>query len=222
MGWAIALALTLPIAPAFGLSAAGHRQQGLLYRQQSQYAAAIAAFQKSVELEPENISGQVLLGWTQHLAKQPAAAATTLETALALNPFHVETANALGIVYLVGNQLTAAVMTHSWATVLKPDNEISYYNLSLAWQRLGQYDWAIAAANAAAQLEPNNPHPLVAAAIAHWGNGDQAQAQRTYRQAQRLNPGFADPVFLQEDLTAAAFSQTQVQIVQAIGQRLPE
>lgn len=220
-GWGLAIALALVPTSAGATSvgatsAASYRQQGLSYRQQSQYGAAIAAFQKSVDLDPENLQGHVLLGWTQHLAKQPTAAATTLQTALSLNPFHVETANALGIVELVGGDLAAAVMTHAWATVLKPDNEISYYNLSLAFHRLGQYDWAIACAQAAGRLEPSNPHPLVAAAIAHWGNGEDSLAQQAYRQAQALNPGFADPTFLQEDLTYAAFSPEQVEIVRAI------
>jgi Flp pilus assembly protein TadD len=216
MARGMAIALSLLPTSAGATSAADYRQEGLSDRQQSRYGEAIAAFQKSVALEPENLQGYVLLGWTQHLAKQPAQAAATLQKAVALNPFQVEAANALGIVYLVAGDLAAAAITHGWATVLKPDNEISYYNLSLAFQRLGQYDWAIACAQSAARLEPSNPHPLVAAAIAQWSNGDLSSAQQTYRQAQALNPGFADPTFLQEDLTYAAFSPRQVEIVWAI------
>ena len=48
---------------------------------------------------------------------------------------------------------------------LKPDNEIAFYNLSLALHQLEIYPLAITTANRAAKLEPNNPHPLVAAAI---------------------------------------------------------
>jgi Flp pilus assembly protein TadD len=202
--------------PALGLSAADYRQLGLGHRQQGRYPEAIAAFQQAVALDPTHPSSHVLLGWTQHLAKQPTQAAATLQSALQLNPFQVETANALGIVYLVGGDLLAAVTTHGWATLLKPQNEISYYNLSLAFHRLGQQDWAIAAAQAAAQLEPQNPHPLIAQAIAQWSNGDATLAQQAYRQAQALNPGFADPGFLQEDLTYAAFTPEQIQLVQAI------
>ncbi len=212
----LAMVASAATAQSAAPSAGEYRQLGLGYRQQGRYEDAIAAFQKSVALEPHNVSAQVLLGWTQHLAKQPLAAAQTLQTALSLNPFNVETSNALGIVHLVGGDLAAAVLTHSWATLLKPDNEISYYNLSLAWQRLGQYDFAIATAQVAAQLEPSNPHPLLALAMAQWGNGDRTVAHQSYRQALSLNPGLTDATFLQEDLIQAAFSLEQVRTVRAI------
>lgn len=195
--------------PGLAQSAADYRQQGLNLRDQERYPEAIAALQKSVELEPNNLSGRVLLGWTQHKAGQQEEATATLVAALTLNPFEVPTLNALGIVYLVEGKLSNAIATHSWAALLKPNNEIAYYNLSLAFERIQQYDWAIAAAQAAAKLEPDNPHPPVAAAIAHWGNGDINQAQAMFRQAIGLDSRYNDPGFLTY-LDEAGFSQDQI------------
>ncbi|WP_421655937.1 tetratricopeptide repeat protein [Leptothermofonsia sp. ETS-13] len=200
-------------------SAQEYRQMGLEYRNQERYPEAIAAFQKAVELEPDNLSGRVLLGWTQHRAGQTMEAADTLLQTFYLNPFDVPTLNALGIVYLVGGQLDSAVAAHGWAAILKPNNEIAYYNLSLAFERLKQYDWAVAAAREAAKLEPENPHPPVAEAIAHWGNGDHVIAQKSYQQAIELDLRYRDSTFLNY-LNEAGFSPEQIQTSQQILQSL--
>jgi Flp pilus assembly protein TadD len=213
------LAIGLFAQPGVAVSPEQYRQQGLNYRQQERYLEAIVALKKAVELDPQNISGRVLLGWTQHRAGQQAPAAQTLSETFSLNPFDVPNLNALGIVHLVSGELAAAVATHSWAAMLKPNNEIAYYNLSLAFQRLGQYDWAIAAAKSAAKLEPNNPHPLVAQAIAHWGNREQALSHQAYRQAMSLDARYTDANFLAY-LNEAGFSTEQIQLSRRVLQSL--
>jgi len=211
---------SLSALPAFAASAETYRQQGLSYREQERYPEAIAALKQAVSLEPQNLSGKVLLGWTQHKAKQNGAAADTLLQALQLNPFNVQTLNALGIVYLVEGRLTAAIAAHSWAGILQPTNEIPSYNLSLAFERIKQYNWAIATAKTAARLEPSNPHPFVALAIAHWGNSEKNQAQQAYRQALNVDPRYGDASFLNY-LDEAGFSQDQIgrskQVLQTVG-----
>jgi Flp pilus assembly protein TadD len=209
MGWFAA-------PPAWATSAGEYRQQGLAYRQQERFPEAIASLQKAVELEPQNVSGRVLLGWTLHLAGQEMEAANALLMAFYLNPQDVPTLNALGIVYLVSGDLTAAAITHAWAAALQPDNEIAYYNLSLTYQRMQQHDWAIATATRAAELEPTNPHPLVALAIAHWSKGEQPAAKQTYQQALSLDGRFGDRPFLDLDLKRAAFSPEQIQLAKQV------
>jgi Flp pilus assembly protein TadD len=204
-------------APSSATSAAEYRQMGLAYRQQDRYTEAIAAFQKAVELEPEDVDGHVLLGWTLHRAGQHTAAAATLSQTLQQNPFYVPTLNALGIVYLVQGELTQAAISHSWAALLKPTNEIAYYNLSLALQRLQYFDWAITTAQEAAKLEPDNPHPLVALAIAHWSRGDRSAAQQAYQQAMTIDPRYSDAIFLQY-LNEAGFSAEQIWLSQQVQQ----
>jgi Flp pilus assembly protein TadD len=191
------------------------RQQGLAYRQQERYAEAIATLQQAVKLAPNNLSGWVMLGWTHHKAEQPKQAANVLLQAGYHDPSHVPAFNALGIVYLVGGDLPAAITTHSWAALLKPDNEIAYYNLSLAQQRSQEYEWAAITAQLAAQLEPDNPHPLVALAIADWSNGNQTLAINSYRQAINLDPRYADADFLNY-LDEAGFTTQQIQAAKRV------
>jgi Flp pilus assembly protein TadD len=210
----LTFALGTPLAIAAN-KAGDYRQLGLLYRQQGRYPQAIEAMQKSVELEPENLMGRVNLGWTLHLAGHEQEAAKSLWQAIYQKPMFVPAYNALGIVYLVDSNLTAAVLVHTWAAILKPDNEIAYFNLSLALHRLQIYNLAITTANRAAILEPNNPHPLVASAIAYWDSGNKDTAKKVYAKAINLDYRYSDKAFLSH-LKQAAFNQEQIQKTEQI------
>lgn len=206
----------LGFEPVFAAnSASEYRSIGLSYRHSERYDDAIAAFKKSVELEPQNASGRVLLGWTQHLAGQEKAATESLLPVIYKDPQYVPALNALGIVYLVNGDVTAAVATHAWAAMIEPNNEIAYYNLSLSLHQLKLYSLALLAAIKAAKLEPSNPHPLVAKAMAYWNLGDRPAAKLTYRQASNLDPRYRNAIFL-EHLQKAAFSQSQIAIVKQV------
>ncbi|MEA5617007.1 tetratricopeptide repeat protein [Cronbergia sp. UHCC 0137] len=200
-------------------TAGEYRILGLSYRQQGRYSQAIAAMQKSVELEPDNIQGRVNLGWTLHLANKEKEAAISLWQAIVKKPLFVPAYNALGIVYLVEGNLPSAVIVHTWAAILKPDNEIAYYNLSLALHRLKIYNLAITCANRAVALEPRNPHPLVARAIAHWDLGEKPTAKQVYTKAINLDSRYRDRSFLSH-LKQAAFSSSQIHTVEILLQNL--
>ncbi|MFQ4135985.1 tetratricopeptide repeat protein [Nodosilinea sp. PGN35] len=190
-------------------AAGRYRQEGLAFRQQGDLARAIATLKIAAALDPHNPEGQVLLGWTQHLAGFAAPATAALQAALSHSPEHVPALNALGIVYLVDGQLEAAVATHTRAAELQPDNEIAYYNLSLAYERLGQTEQAIAAAQTATELEPGNPHPWVALALAHWSAADSPQATANYRRALSLDGRYTRRDYL-DHLEQAGFSPEQI------------
>lgn len=220
MNWVIDRSLTVALlllsasgigTKAWAQSAVEYRELGLRYREQGRFDEAIASLEQATALEPDNPTGLVMLGWTLHLAEQEQAAAAVLQQALAVEPAHVPALNALGIVYLVNDDLLAAAITHAWAAWLAPDNEIAYYNLSLALQGMGQAEWAIAAAQRAVQLEPDNPHPQVALAIAHWSNEDLAAAQQAYQQAIELDGRYRSDAHLPR-LKRAGFSPKQIEL----------
>jgi tetratricopeptide (TPR) repeat protein len=185
------------------------RQLGLRYRQQGRYADAIISLEKATSMEPENLSGQVLLGWTLHLAGREASAMKVLEQVLEKDGNYIPALNSLGIVYLVSGDLDKAVTTHERAKEIKANNEIAYYNLTLAYQRLKKYDLAIARGKQATILEPTNPHPWVALALVYWGQGMKTQARQTYNQAVRLDSRYGQSKFL-INLKQAGFSQEQI------------
>jgi tetratricopeptide (TPR) repeat protein len=192
-----------------------YRQLGLTYRKQERLDEAIAALQRSVTLDPNNLDGRIILGWTQHLAKKHDEAASSLWDAIYLSPTSLQAFNAIGIVYLVRGDLPQSVVLHSWAAILKDNNEIAHYNLSLAYQRLKQYDLAIAYAQKAIELEPTNPHPFVALAIARWSSGDLANAKKIFREAINVDSRYRSPEFL-NFLNEAGFSNDQIQIAKQV------
>jgi Flp pilus assembly protein TadD len=68
---------------------------------------------------------------------------------------------------------------------------------------------AVTTANRAAILEPNNPHPLVASAIAYWDSGDKDTAKKVYTKAINLDSRYNNKTFLNH-LKQAAFNQEQI------------
>ncbi|MDX1976218.1 MAG: tetratricopeptide repeat protein [Pseudanabaenaceae cyanobacterium bins.68] len=226
MGWRLSWGLICLIifvqgnAYALSNSAATYRQQGLDYRSQGDFDQAITALEQAVQLEPQHLSGLVLLGWTQHLAGKGTQAAQTLWQALFQQPAFPETANALGIVYLVRGELNAAILVHEWAKLLKPNNEIAHYNLSLSYQLIGQIPLAIAHGKIAAQLEPQNPHPLISLAVSHWQDQNRVAAIAAYQTAINLDSRYGQREFLNQ-LTQAGFNSSQIAIAQMISDLKP-
>ena len=107
------------ISPEDRRAADEYRQLGLTYRKQERLDDAIAALQKAVMLDPKNLDGRIILGWTEHLAKKDKAAAASLWEAIYISPTSLQAFNAIGIVYLVRGELPQAVVLHSWAAMLK-------------------------------------------------------------------------------------------------------
>ena len=206
---------TKPSSSVDRRAAEEYRQLGLSYRKQERFDEAIAALQKSVSLDPQNIDGRIILGWTQHLAKKDEAAAASLWEAIYRSPTSLQAFNAIGIVYLVRGDLPQSVILHSWASILKTDNEIAHYNLSLAYQRLQQYDLAIAYAQKAIELEPSNPHPFVALAIAQWTSGDRSGAKKIFRDVIGVDARYRNPDFL-NFLNEAGFNTDQIQTAKQV------
>lgn len=208
------------VAPEEIAAAAQKRLQGLEARGRGDRTGAIAAFEAAVNLDPTNLNGLVLLGWTLHLDGRGDRAIAVLKEALTLDADHIPALNALGIAYLVTGNLDAAVAAHTRAADLDSQNEIAFYNLSLAYERLQQFDRAIAMATRATELEPGNPHPWVALALAHWSAGDIPQAQQQYRQAIALDGRYRTPAYLNH-LAEAGFAPDQIDRTRSLLATLP-
>jgi tetratricopeptide (TPR) repeat protein len=218
MGRYFALLVFLLLAVPALASVAELRQRGLALREEQRWQEAIEVLERSVALAPHDVTGYIILGWTQHLAKHPHAT-HTLWQALKLNAWSVEAANALGIVYLVKGEVQTAILVHTWAALLQPHNEIAHYNLCLAYHRSGLWDWAIAHGERAMELEPLNPHPIVAVALVHWSSGNPDKALELYEKAIDLDSAYQTDAHL-DHLLEAGFSREQVQETNEIRRRL--
>ena len=207
-------------SPSQKAESSQQRAAGLSYRDQARYEDAITAFKASVRLDPTNLSGRVGLGWTQHLAGKEESATESLLRTVYRDPLYVPALNALGIVLLKRDYVEDAAAVHAWAASISSDNEVAYYNLSLEHHLLNQYDWAVAEARKAAQLEPYNPHPLIALAINQGAKGDDAAAAASGRSALQLDGRYRDPHFI-GDLAIAGFHPSQIRAAQKIFAKIP-
>lgn len=203
--------------PTIATTASEYRQRGLALRDQGNYTGAIEPLEKAVQQEPQNLEGRVLLGWTLYKAGQSDRATEELTTVIRSNPFSVTSWNALGIVDLVSGNVQSAIGCHLWAAMLNPQNEIAHYNLSLAYDRLQSSDLAIIHAQKATQLEPENPHPWLALAIAQQQAKHLSEAKQSYQKALQLNPVLGDRAFQILDLQEAGFNPEQIDRVTQLG-----
>lgn len=214
---AIAESPTHPFIPTASdrKTAEMYRQSGLKSRQQGNYTKAIQLFEKAAKLDPSNLSGRILWGWTLHLAEKETEAKDVLQQILVEDSNNIRALNALGIVHLVSGNLNDAVKAHQQAVSLNPKNEIAHYNLALAYQRLKEYEPALIHAKEATQLEPNNPHTWVAIALVYWDKGDKSQAKTMYKRAINLDPRYRQSSFLSH-LKLAGLSEDQIQLTTEI------
>uniref|UniRef100_B8HU88 Tetratricopeptide TPR_2 repeat protein n=1 Tax=Cyanothece sp. (strain PCC 7425 / ATCC 29141) TaxID=395961 RepID=B8HU88_CYAP4 len=190
-------------------------EKGKKAQEKGQHQEAIKAFQRSVKLNPDNLSGYQLLSEAQFQAGEQEAAIATLQTALKRKPNDIAMLNTLGMAYLSSDRLTEAERILSQVTDLQPSNKTAYFSLSLVQQRLRQFERAIENAQRAAKLEPENPHPLVVLAVTQWDMGDQTKAVQTYKQVLKKAPQYGNQTYLIY-LKPEGFNADQIQVVEAV------
>jgi Flp pilus assembly protein TadD len=182
------------------------------------YGQTLAVREHNCNLQlrnPTRLSACVNLGWYLHLQGQNQRAIEILTQVTQLAPTDEKAFNALGVIYLFTADYPKAVATNRAALQIQPNNEIAHYNLSLALWELSQFVEASLHAQEATRLEPTNPHPWVALAIAEFRLGHQPEAQRAYRRAIGLDRRYRKSAYLTK-LSSADFSPRQITAAQTI------
>ncbi len=185
---------------------------------QPAYGQTLAVREHNCNLQlrnPVRLSACVNLGWYLHLQGQNQRAIDILSQVTRRAPKDEKAFNALGVIYLFTADYPKAVAINRTALQIQPNNEIAHYNLSLALWELGQFAEAQTHAQDAARLEPTNPHPWIALAIAEFRLDHLSAAQSAYRQAFKLNQRYRKSAYL-EKLGTADFSPRQIAVAQTI------
>jgi arylsulfatase A-like enzyme/Flp pilus assembly protein TadD len=116
-------------------------------------AAALAAYQKAIAIQPNFSPGQRETGLALFQQKDYAGAAIHLEKALALGLEDARLHNFLGICYSQTGRMSKAVREHQRAIELDPKLAEAHLNLALAYQRTGKPSQARAEYEIACKLE---------------------------------------------------------------------
>jgi tetratricopeptide (TPR) repeat protein len=107
---------------------------GHVYRQRSEPAKAIAAFEQVLAVKPDDVPALVWLGELQLASGKPDAAERPLRRALDLQPRHARAAAALGRAALARRDYASATKYLEQALALEPGASALHYPLSLAYR----------------------------------------------------------------------------------------
>jgi protein O-GlcNAc transferase len=166
---------------------------------QAQDKDALPAFQKVVDLMPNDAEAHYNLGVILKSSGQPAAAVTSYRRAIKLKPDYAEAHSNLGNTLKDLGRLDAAITHYRRALKIQPNSADTHNNLGTALKDLStlnknpaQLDAALASYRQAVALKPDF-------ALAHYnlGNAQKEQGQlddavSSYRRAIQINPDFTD------------------------------
>ena len=161
---------------------------GDLLRAQEDYQGAIAAYDRALELAPEDER----LGWFLHYSRGIAlersgegeAAEKDFRAALALNPEQPQVLNYLGYSLVEQNRnLDEALDMIERAVAASPDSGYIVDSLGWAFYRLGRYEEAVDQMERAVELMAVDPVVNDHLGDVYWAVGRQREAEFQWRRA---------------------------------------
>jgi tetratricopeptide (TPR) repeat protein len=159
-------------------------------KERGRQAEALTAYDRAIELDPENVIAWGNKGWTLNELGQHTDALAACERATDLQPNEALAWNLKGLPLNDLGRHTEALAAYDRAIGLKPNNAIFWNNKGHVLNNLGQHAEALAAYDRAISLKPNE-------ALA-WHNkgwtlnelGRPAEALAAYNRAIELKPDF--------------------------------
>jgi serine/threonine protein kinase/tetratricopeptide (TPR) repeat protein len=158
--------------------------------------AAIAAFERSVELDPTSGLAHVWLAWPTWPARE-AAAIAAVRRAQALDPVNAYVHCIAGAVYALYDRAEEGVMEFERAFEIDPNSLVGLYFAGGVYSQLGRHDDALRAFAHAVDLTDRAAFYVSyeAWALARAGRTDQARASLAELEA-RAASEYVQPLFL--------------------------
>lgn len=148
--------------------------------------AALAAYRRAVQLNPENPEAYERLGWAEYSLARDAEALIHFEQALTLEPDRPMSAHGAGVAAYQLRQYRRAADHLEAAATLNPDNAAVFEYLGLSEYRLGDYASALDHLSVALQLNPESGSIHYYLARTQTQLGESALAVEHLNQAERL------------------------------------
>ena len=165
---------------------------GAVLFQEGNVDEAVAEFQKTLQINPDDAKAYVNLGLALCRKGNVDEGITQYQKALQIDPDSVEAYVNLGNALLKKGEVDAAIAQYQQTLRINPDYADAYNDLGFALCQKGNVDEAITQYRQALQINPNlaQIHDNLGNALAKEGEVDAAIAQ--YRQALQLNPDYAE------------------------------
>ena len=168
-----------------------HNSLGLVLADHGQIDAAIAHYQKAVEIKPDFAWAHTNLGTALAVRGQVDAATAHFRKAVEIKPDFAEAHTSLGIALAVRGQVDAAIAHFRKALEIKPDFAEAHAGLGNILAVRGQIDEAITHYQKALEIRPDDAAAHYNLSIALEGRGQVDAAIAHYKKALEIRPDFA-------------------------------
>jgi tetratricopeptide (TPR) repeat protein len=160
--------------------------QGIVFAEQGNHQDAIDAYNRAIELDPNNVAAHIRQGDAYNALGNTENAIAAFTRAIEISPTDWAYANR-GTTYTGLEQYELAQADFDRAIELAPDNPYNYFVLGENYSRQEQYEEAIVAYTQAINLEPNFAHFYHGRGYAYNGLGQYEQSVVDFRQAIALD-----------------------------------
>jgi tetratricopeptide (TPR) repeat protein len=169
-------------------SADEHLDMGIDYLDQGQFDQAIAEFQATIELNPDDAEARYNLGLAYQKQDKLDEAAAAYQEALQLDPDMAEVHNNLGLIYDDQGKPDQAIAEYQEAIRIDPDDDTAHYNLGLFYYEQGQLDQAIAEYKETVRVNPDNADAHYNMGRAYYEQGKLDEAVVAWKESIRIEP----------------------------------
>jgi protein O-mannosyl-transferase len=152
---------------------------------------AVAHFQRSLEIEPNNVSAHSNLGDGLSQLGRTDEALAHYNRALEIDPLNIAAQNNLGAALLQLGRIEEAVPHLQKALEANPGFARARINLGTAYLQAGRTDEAVAQFNEALVADPGNFSTITDLGAAFVQKGQLEQALTQFQRALEINPNFA-------------------------------
>lgn len=173
-----------------------YHSRGLGYHGLKRYDAAIADFDKAIELLPDYAEAYNSRGISRSATGNLAASTSDFDVALRIRPKYPNALNNRAANAFLANDLPAAIADYTTVLALEPTHALAWTNRGLAHAKLGNAERALEDLNVAIEIDGKIIAAYKFRAQVLEYKGDKAGAFADYRRVLSLSP--TDPLALRE------------------------
>ncbi|MFD7661854.1 tetratricopeptide repeat protein [Streptomyces sp. NPDC059788] len=178
-----------------GLDAAGrasiHRLRGREHRKAERWQQALAAFDRALELVPDDADAWFGRGLTHRYARDFERAAEDFTRARDLDPSQPAPLFQLGETNRLMGRYEQALTLFDRTLELFPGHDPSHGSRAVCLRRLGRYEEALAGLTRAIELRPDYAWAMAERGMTYRAMGRYAQALAEFDRALAANPSYA-------------------------------
>lgn len=169
--------------------AEGYFWKGMVYLEQKNSEKAISSFLTCIEQDPEYTEAYMQLALAQ-IESNPKLAHQYLTNVIKLDDAHVEAYYARGMLLQEQGYSDSAQADYDKILTINPQHIDATYNTGYIHLLEKRYDDAIMWFSKVLQLDGKNVRAMYNRGLAYELKGDKTAAQKEFREALRIEPGF--------------------------------